>query len=77
MNKHDRDNLKFLLTADEATFQEFLATVSPDDIDYAIGLIQTHRAELIAQEMALEESVDEEFGLDLSEAQAVLARFRL
>lgn len=77
MNKHDRDNLNFLLTVDEATFQEFLETVSMDDIDYAIELIQTHRAELVAQELALEESVDDEFGLDLSEAQAVLSKFTL
>ena len=77
MNKHDRDNLKFLLSADEETFQEFLETVSLDDINYAIELIQSHRAELMVHEMALEESVDEEFGLDLSEAQAVLAKFRL
>lgn len=77
MNKHDRDNLKFLLSADEDTFQEFLETVSADDIEYALQLIQAHRAELMVHEMAMEESVDEEFGLDLTEAQAVLARFRL
>lgn len=77
MNKHDRENLEFLLSADEHAFLEFLETVSDDDINYAIELIQAHRAELMVHEMALEESVDEEFGLDLSEAQAVLAQFRL
>ena len=42
MNKHDRENLEFLLTADEDTFQEFLETVSEDDIEYALQLIQAH-----------------------------------
>lgn len=77
MNQHDRDNLKFLLSADEHTFQEFLEQSNDDDIDYAIELIQRHKAELMVHEMALEESVDEEMGLDLTEAQSVLARFRL
>lgn len=77
MNDHDRDNLKFLLSIDDNTFQDFLDQSDDDDIDYAIELIQRHKAELILQEMVAEEAVDEEMGLDLSEAQAVLSRFRL
>jgi hypothetical protein len=75
MDKWDRDNLNFLLTVDEATFEEFMAQSSDDDIQYAIELIQTHKAELLTRQIELEDALVEETGLD--EAQAVLARFRL
>jgi hypothetical protein len=77
MNKHDRDNLRFLLTIDEQSFQDFLEQSNDDDIDYAIELIQTHRAELMVRQLAMEELVDQEMGLDLSDAQLILTRFRL
>jgi hypothetical protein len=75
MDKWDRDNLNFLLTVDEDTFEEFMAQSSDDDIQYAIELIQTHKAELLTRQIELEDALVEETGLD--EAQAVLARFRL
>lgn len=77
MDKWDRDNLNFLLTVDEDTFDEFMAQSSADDIQYAIELIQTHKAELMASELELEEALLEELGMDLAAAQSVLARFRL
>ena len=76
MDKWDRDNLNFLLSVDEAAFDEFMEQSSDDDIQYAIELIQTHKAELMAKEMELEEVLLEE-GLDLTQAQSVLAKFRL
>lgn len=75
MDKWDRDNLNFLLTVDEDTFEEFMAQSSDDDIQYAIELIQTHKAELLTRQIELEDALVEETGL--TEAQAVLARFRL
>ena len=75
MDKWDRDNLNFLLSVDEDTFEEFMAQSSEDDIQYAIELIQTHKAELLTRQIELEDALVEETGLD--EAQAVLARFRL
>ena len=77
MDKWDRDNLNFLLTVDEATFEDFMAQSSDDDIEYAIELIQTHKAELLARQLELEDALNEEEGIDLSAAQSVLARFRL
>ena len=50
MDKWDRDNLNFLLNVDDETFDEFVSQSSADDIDYAIELIQTHKAELMTQE---------------------------
>ena len=75
MDQWDRDNLHFLLTIDDDTFEDFMAQGSDDDIQYAIELIQTHKAELLAQQMELEDLLIEEGGLD--EACAVLKRFRL
>lgn len=77
MNDHDRDNLKFLLSIDEQGFEQFLDESDDDDIDYAIELIQTYRAELLIREIELEEAVDAEHGLDLSDAQTLLKKFRL
>lgn len=75
MDKWDRDNLNFLLSVDEDTFDEFMAQSSEDDIQYAIELIQTHKAELLTRQMELEDALVEETGLD--EARSVLNRFRL
>ena len=75
MDKWDRDNLNFLLSVDEATFEDFMAQSSDDDIQYAIELIQTHKAELLTRQIELEDALVEETGLPA--AQAVLARFRL
>jgi len=75
MDKWDRDNLNFLLNVDEDTFDEFMAQSSEDDIQYAIELIQTHKAELLTRQLELEDALVEETGLD--EARAVLNRFRL
>ena len=75
MDKWDRDNLNFLLSVDEDTFDEFMAQSSDDDIQYAIELIQTHKAELMTRQMELEDALAEETGLD--DARAVLNRFRL
>ena len=75
MDKWDRDNLNFLLNVDDETFEEFMSQSSEDDIDYAIELIQTHKAELMTRELELRDELADENGLD--EAQAVLAKFRL
>jgi hypothetical protein len=72
MNEHDRDNLRFLLTADESAMQEWYSQVSQDDIDYALELLQMAGVELAVKEMELAEA-DE--ALDLTQAQAVLSRF--
>ena len=77
MNQWDRDNLQFILNADEETFAQFLLDSSDDDVEYALELIQQAKAELSVQEFELQENKAEEQGMDLSAAQSVLARFRL
>lgn len=72
MNDHDRDNLQFLLTADETAMQDWYSQVSQDDIEYALELLQMANAELTVKEMELSEAAEE---LDLTQAQAILSRF--
>lgn len=72
MNDFDRDNLEFFLNTDSYEFEEWMEQATPAEIDYAIRLIQTHRAELITQEMNLLD--DEE---DVAEAANLLKKFTL
>lgn len=74
MNKHDQDNLNFLLAADKTTLDQWYQTVSQDDVEYALELLQMHRSELELRELELTDLEAEE---DLSQAQSVLARFTL
>ncbi len=74
MNQHDRDNLQFLLTADSECMQNWYASVSQDDIEYAQELLRMAGTELEVKEM---EFADAHNNLDITQAQSVLARFRL
>lgn len=74
MNKHDRDNLQFLLSADKSTMDQWYQTVSEDDVEYALELLQLYRTELELREFDL---IDAEAEQDLSQAQSVLSRFTL
>ena len=74
MNDWDRDNLNFLMNASKETLEEWHFYADADDYKYALELLRAARTELAMQELAL---VDDEAVGDITEAQAVLARFRL
>jgi len=74
MNNWDRDNLNFLLNADRETMEDWYHMATEDDFKYAAELFRRARVELAMTELAL---VDDEAVQDITEAQAVLARFRL
>jgi hypothetical protein len=74
VNKHDRDNLQFLLSADKKTMDSWYRTVSEYDVEYALELLQLYRTELELREL---EIIDTEAGSDMSEAHSVLTRFTL
>ena len=74
MNDWDRDNLNFLMNASKETLEEWHFYADADDYKYALELLRAARTELAIQELAL---VDDEAVGDITEAQAVLARFRL
>ena len=74
MNDWDRDNLNFLLKASKKTLDEWHFYADEDDYKYALELLQAARTELALKELAI---IDTEAVEDLSDAQAVLAGFRL
>ena len=53
MNDWDRNNLQFLLNADDATIKDWTAQTSQDDIDYAHELLALYSEELRERSMAL------------------------
>jgi hypothetical protein len=62
MNKHDRDNLNFLLTIDEATFKDWYDQMEENDHEYAQELLNMYSLEL--KERSLELLVEAELALD-------------
>ena len=77
MNDWDKNNLNYLMSLTEDEFDEFIATMPEDDINYALELIQTRRAETAVLLEELRDAYYEQGDMDLSEAQSVLAKFRL
>jgi hypothetical protein len=53
---------------------QWYQTVSEDDVEYALELLQLYRTELELREFDL---IDAEAEQDLSQAQSVLSRFTL
>lgn len=74
MNKHDRDNLIYIMSLSNDEFEDWAQSVSEDDIQYAIELIKAARTESFIQEQELLDAMEDS---DLSEARAVLEKFRL
>jgi hypothetical protein len=74
MNDWDRGNLDFILNSSDADLEDFYSWASDEDLLYALELIQLAKAELEVEEI---EMLEDEAGKDLSQAQAVLKRFRL
>ena len=66
MNNWDRNNLNYLMGLSEEEFDEFMATMPDDDIEYAIELIQTRQAENLVELEELRDIVFKENGMDLS-----------
>ena len=73
MNNWDRNNLNFLLSTDPKVLEDWYQQVGDDDIRYALELLQMARAELEVREHELMDAEE----LDTTQAQTVLARFRL
>ena len=67
MDKHDKDNLNFLLNATPETIQDWYEKMDDDDIVYAFELLEMAKEELIEQQMA---------GTDLSDVRALILKYR-
>lgn len=71
MNKHDQDNLNFIMSLSIPQLRKWADTVSADDIDYAIELMKIKGNELMVQEMEFTDIVD-----DVSDAKSILDTIR-
>jgi len=71
MNDWDRDNLHFILNTTDESFEEWLDQADNDDVDYALELIRTAKAELLVQEHELLDGVD-----DMADANLLIDRIR-
>ncbi len=67
MNDWDKDNLRFLMNIDEATFEDWASQASEDDLAYAMELIRAARTEVAMQAAAIFDEVE-----DLTEARVLL-----
>lgn len=72
MNDWDRNNLHWILDADEDTLNDFYSWATDDDIKYALELVQTAKAELLVLEAELADDVE-----DTTDAANLLRKFRL
>lgn len=73
MNKHDRDNLKFLMNCPQDQFEAWMETATPDDVDYALELIRRAKTEMMVEQIELQECVELE---DFDEANAIINRIK-
>ena len=70
MNEHDRNNLEFLLNANDATIKDWSAQVPQDDIDYAHELLARYSEELRERSLALR--IEAELGAMSNYPEAVM-----
>jgi hypothetical protein len=76
MNKHDRDNLNFILSLDTAEqWDEWAETLSQSDLLYALDLIRQAKVESLVQLIELQESVESE-ELDCTQALDFINRVK-
>jgi hypothetical protein len=76
MNDWDRNNLNFLLNADDRIIKEWTAQVPQDDIDYAHELLALYSQELREQAIALKIEAEMSLSDNYHEANMVIDRIR-
>lgn len=67
MNKHDQNNLTFLLTCNAKQMRDWIENASEDDINYAFELINKATAEFEMQTLEIMDDVE-----DLTEANNII-----
>lgn len=75
MKKHDRDNLKFIMTCSEKDFDSWMNEATNDDVEYAMELIRQAKTELMIEEMELHETAIM-FEDDVMDAKQILERIK-
>jgi len=76
MNDWDRNNLEFLLNADEATIKDWQSKVTADDIAYAHELLNMYSLELKEQALALKIEAEMALAGNYHEANMVIDKIR-
>ena len=71
MNRRDRENLKFLLTVSEESFNDWLSKADNDDVEYALELIKKAKLEYMVKELELTDDVP-----NFNEAKVVIDKIR-
>jgi len=74
MNKHDREQLNYIMSLSDEAFEVWALSVPEDDIRYAMELIQAARVESFMIEQELLDNLEDS---DLAEANTVLKKFML
>ena len=72
MNAHDRENIAFLLSADEATLRDWYNKMGNDDIEYATEIMAAYSEELRVKSALLKKDVP-----NVNSANRLLKKFRL
>jgi hypothetical protein len=72
MNKHDTENLQFILALSADQFDAWYSSLSYDDADYAMELLQMARTEVAFKVAELNNEP-----VSLDEAKDVLGKFTL
>ena len=72
MNRHDLDNILFILNLDPDEISQWLNTLSVDDMRYTLEIIQSRTAEMIVEEMDL----DDQEEMDLTQGNALINRIK-
>jgi len=71
MNEWDRDNLEFIMNTTDESFNEWLDQADNDDIAYALELIRMAKAELMVQEMEINDNIS-----NFNEANQLIDRIK-
>ena len=71
MNRRDRENLKFLLTVSEESFNDWLSQADNDDVEYALELIKMAKSEFMVKQLELTDEVP-----NFNEAKTVIDKIR-
>jgi hypothetical protein len=72
VNRHDLDNILFILNLDPDEISQWLNTLSVDDMRYTLEIIQSRTAEMIVEEMDL----DDQEEMDLTQGNALINRIK-
>lgn len=75
MNEEDRKNLKFIMESSPKDFDAWMEEASAEDVSYALQLIHTSKAELMIEQMELQDAAIM-YEDDISEAKHILDRIK-